>query len=237
MLSLGGANLASGTPITFSGSSGSRSASVTFDVSGSVLEVTLSNTSVADVLVPVDVLTAVFFTLAGNPPLTRLSATVCEGCVLFGGTDAGGGVGGEWAYETGLVGAPLGANQGISGSGFGLFGPPDRFPGNNLQGPDSPDGLQYGITSAGDNPGTGNTPVTGTNALIQNSVFFTLGDLPEGFKLEEISHVSFQYGTALDEPNVPGIQQVPEPAVLFLLASGLTGLGLWRRAFCLVTKK
>jgi hypothetical protein len=38
---------------------------------------------------------------------------------------------------------------------------------------DSPDGLQYGITSGSDNPSTGNAAVTGANALIQNSVVFT----------------------------------------------------------------
>src|SRR6185503_11805094 len=97
------------------------------------------------------------------------------------------------------------------------------FPGSNLQGPASPNGLQYGITSAGDNTATGNTPVTGTNALIQNSVVFTLSGLPPGFNpATSISNVEFQYGTDLSEPHFPG---VPEPATLVLMAGGALLMG------------
>jgi hypothetical protein len=87
--------------------------------------------------------------------------------------------------------------------------------------------LQYGITSASDNPITGNTPVTGTNALIQNSVTFLLGGLPTSFDLDRelFSDISFQYGTSLDEPNLP----VPEPATMLLLGSGLLGIAGYGR--------
>lgn len=203
--------------VTFTGSSGSLSAEATFASSGSDLQVTLTNTSSADVLVPTDVLTAVFFSIAGNPTLTPLSAVLAPGStVLFGTTDPGGVVGGEWAYKSA---------SGVSSTGLGIFGPGDRFPGSNLQGPTSPDGLQYGITSAGDNPSTGNTPVTGTNALIKNSVIFTLGGLPVGFALNDIGDVVFRYGTSLSEPSFPGTPQVPEPASV-LTWIGLAGLGL-----------
>src|SRR5262249_38071850 len=142
-----------------------------------------TNTSDGDVLMPVDVLTAVFFDVSGPAlSLTPTSAVLNGGStVFFGTTDPGNVVGGEWAYKGGLVGEPAGDHYGISSTGINLFGPGDRFPGNNLQGPDSPDGLQYGITSAGDNPATGNSPVTGDNALIQNSVVFHLSGLPAGF--------------------------------------------------------
>jgi len=134
--------------------------------------------------------------------------------VLFGGTDAGGVVGGEWAYRDDLnIANEPNREYGISSAGFGLFGPGNRFPGNNLQGPTSPGGLEYGITSAGDNPATGNTPVTGTNALIKNSVTFTFSGLPAGFDPStQISGVTWQYGTALNEPHLP------EPATLSLVA-------------------
>lgn len=231
-----GMSTAQAAPITFSGSSGNRSASAMFDTSGSNLLVTLTNTSSADALVPVDILTGVFFTLSGDPTLTRVSAVLAGGStVLFGGTDPGGVVGGEWAYNDG-IGGPGGADEGISSSGLGLFGPGDRFPGNNLQGPTSPDGLQYGITSAGDDDTTGNAAVTGSNALIQNAVVFTLSGLPGGFNpsvLGSITNVSFQYGTALNEPNIPGDpvnpgNPVPEPSTVLLLGSGLAAL-YWRR--------
>ena len=215
--------------VMFTYSSGSLSASVTFEQSGSNLLVTLTNNSTADVLAPTDVLTAVFFTLPDDPMLTTISAVVPTGSdVLFGGTDSGGVVGGEWAYKNNLVGAPFGADGGISSAGLGLFGPGDLFPPMvNLQGPLSPGGLQYGITSAGDNPDTGNSAVTGGFALIKNSVVFTLSGLTPGYLNDEtVTNVSFQYGTSLRDPNV----SVPEPGTLVLLGSGLAGIAAlgWR---------
>lgn len=221
-------------PITFAGSSGSRSASATFEQSGSQLLVKLTNTSAFDVLAPSNVLTGVFFTLWGVSSLTPISAALDGSDVLFG-PDGGGDVGGEWAYRSALW------IHGISSTGAdGIFGPGDLFGGANLQGPTSPDGLQYGITSAGDDPSTGNAPVTGGHALIQNSVLFTLGGLPSGFQLHNWSvlNVAFNYGTSLNL--VPGFRQppeqppvsAPEPATLVLLGSGLvafTGAAAWKR--------
>lgn len=214
----GPASSAWAAPITFWASQGNLAASATFDVVGNDLSVTLTNTSGADVLVPVDVLTAVFFTINGaQPVLAPVSAILGLGStVLFGGTDPGGVVGGEWAYGEGLGGAPSGATRGISSSGYNQFGAAN-FPGSNLQGPAGLDGLQYGITSAGDDPSTGNTPVTGTNALIKNQVVFLVSGLPGGFDpSSRITNVSFQYGTALNEPNIYGTPlsdpNIPEPA-------------------------
>ncbi len=204
----------------FTASNGSLSASADFELSGTTLTITLTNTSTADVTDPVQVLTGIFF--SDSSALIPVSATLAPGSTVYFGSTGGGNVGGEWGYAYGIS-APGGANEGISSTGLGLFGGAN-FNGSNLQGPIALDGLQYGITSAGDNPATGNTPVTGTDALIHDSVVFTL-TVPSDFLLSDIKDVSFQYGTALNDPNV----RVPEPGTMLLLGSGLLGLGLLGR--------
>jgi len=210
-----------------SASSGVLAASANFSAAGGNLTVVLTNTSGAEVLNPAQVLTAVFFSIAGVPPavLVPVSATLSGGSTVFFGPLNGGNMGGEWAYAVGIP-APGGANSGTSSAGFGLFGA-GNFGGVNLQGPVSVNGVQYGLTSAGDNVGVGNAAVTGGNALIKNQITFVLSGLPGGFVADaaHISHVSFQYGTSLDETNIPG---TPEPTTLLALGAGLAGLGALR---------
>ena len=227
---------AEAAPITFAGSdTGGRAAKVTFENVGNTLVLKLKNTSMADVGVPNQVLTGVFFRVTGpaanpNPALTRVSAVLgANSDVLFAPQPAGDVVGGEWGYRNNLN--QYGANSGISSTGLDLFGSGERFPGPNLQGPDAVDGLQYGITSKGDDPNVGNTKVTGAAALIKNEVVFTLGNWTLGDPTDYISNVTFQYGTDLSEPSIPGrritITQVPEPSTLLLF--GMAGLVARRR--------
>lgn len=216
------ASLASAS-VTFSGTSGNLAASAEFDLSAGSLIIRLTNTSGADVMVPADILTGVYFDVAGSAlGLTPVSATLYGGSVVHFGSSGGGNMGGEFAFASSLVGAPGSANYGISSSGLGLFGNPN-FNGPNLGGPAGVNGLQYGITSAGDNVATGNAAVTGGNQLIKNSVEFTLSGLPQGFDLSSIGNVWFQYGTSLTEPQV----STPAPGSLALL--GLGGLIAGRR--------
>jgi hypothetical protein len=200
------------------------------DVAGSTsnLVVTLTNTSLSDVLVPADVLTALFW--QGTSGLGSVSALLNGGSTVIydlDGQPAGGIVGGEWAYGSGMTVPAGGVYEGLGSAGFGLFGDP-TFPGANLAGPVAINGLQYGILSAGDNTGTGNAGITASGGLIKDSVIFTLSGLADGFDVTTIHGVVFQYGTNLSEP--PG-GLVPVPPTVWLMGSGLVGLGLmrWRR--------
>lgn len=234
-------------PLQFVASQGSLSAKATFEVSGTDFLVTLTNISTGDVTVPSQVLTGLAFTLkdptsGSDISLTPISAVIDSGssliftggkdssCAPVGSLPCGTDINGEWAYKGGLAGAFHGANAGISSSGLGIFGPGDLFPGGtNQQGPDSPDGVQYGITSQGDNPATGNGGIQG-KGLIKNQANFKL-KLPDsysGFNLSQsgaLGHIGFQYGTSLSETFV----KVPEPSTAALLGLGVAGLIFLRR--------
>ena len=238
--------------VTFSASSGARAASATFDVVGGNLVVTLANTSTFDVLSPAGtpatnagILTAVFFDVTGqSTALTSLSAVVGAGSAIVFDTappplffGPGTVVGGEHAYAynaSGLGGAVapfVTQTNGISSAGFGIFGSA-TFPGANLDPPLALDGLNYGLTSAGDNLATGNAAVTGGNPLIQNSVVFTLGAWSS--VLSAINNIRFQYGTALNEGtiDIPPPPPVSEPSTLALAGIGALsclGFGIFRR--------
>ena len=215
--------------VTVTSTSGTLAASAQFDTVAGNLRVVVTNTSVADALIPTDILTAIFFDLFGNPSLSPITALISGApATVFNCTAANacttpiaGNVGGEWAYASGLVGAPQGAHQGISSSGLGLFGGAN-FNGPNLQGPAAVAGGQFGITSAGDNPATGNGGLN-NDALIQNQVTFLLGSLPAGFNVDtSVSHVFFQYGTAL-------AVAVPEPESYAMILAGLGLMGFVAR--------
>lgn len=183
-----------------------HAASADFSINGSNLIIILSNISLADVLVPTDVLTGVFFNISGNPVLSKSSAVLGAGSTVFydpDGQPAGGIVSGEWAYKGALHGSgPGNDNYGISSAGLGIFGPSNVFSGSNLAGPDNVGGLQYGILSASDNTATGKLGgIIKSGGLIKNSVAFTLAGIAAG---ATFSDVYFQYGTSLDEPGFLG---------------------------------
>jgi len=229
---------ATAVTLTGTGTDG-RSASVTFDtfidITTTYLKVTLTNTATYDSFRPTDILTAIFFSLPGDPALSRTLGV--SGATVPGGSDIKNAadvtdVGTEWAYESGLsVLSASGFNQGISSIGTNLFGPHNRFidcvVDCSLQGPDSPNGVQYGITTLNDPddagpPGNDNGGLLGEH-LIRNSVVFLLGGLNADFDPSTaITSVRFQYGTNLSEPHFgPGccLTQVPQPSSLALVGS------------------
>lgn len=211
--------------VVFNFSSGARSAQVSMNTSGSNLVITVTNTATADALVPTDILTAVFFNVSGGSlSLSPLSAVLNSGSSIVGksgavpspATEPGDSIASEWSYKGGISG-PGSSAYGISSTGIGIFGPPDRFnTATNLQGPTSPAGLQYGITTAGDNPTTGNGDYN-ANALVKNSVIFTLSGLPSGFDLNLITDVTVLYGTSATDPFI----KVPAPGSIAIAGAGL----------------
>jgi len=236
-------------PITFSASGSSpadaRSASVTFDVSGNNLIVTLTNTSSADPSTANQILTGVFFDIAGSPTLTPLDAVIANfsggpGCepncsITNGGTDAGsslpGEVSGEWAFRNKATGLAYGAAYGISSVNLGnLFSNPSfNFPGDNIVNTTAVGGIDYGITTSSDpcvdpNCSAGND--TGSivwQPLISDSVVFSLSGLAALFDPSAaITNVTFNYGT--------GLVPLPEPATLFLLGFGVAAVTLASRS-------
>lgn len=66
------------TPLTVDFSSGTLAAQAVFEASATNLIVTLTNTSAYDVLAPTDVLTAVFFDIAGPPHINRGLCCSCR---------------------------------------------------------------------------------------------------------------------------------------------------------------
>lgn len=171
-----------------------------FQQIGRKLQVRLENASTDDVLSGSNVLTAFFFSLASNTKLDPVSAVVPTGdIVLFGHAGRHGVVGGEWAYNNLLSGAPDSAVEGGSIVALGFFERRNRFPGKHLKSPAGSTDIDFGITSRGDNPTTGEPFVTVDNALIQNEVVFTFKGLLKRDVLEanSITNVSFLCGMTL----------------------------------------
>jgi hypothetical protein len=211
------------TPIVYSGSSGSLSASASFDYnpSESILTIILSNTSNSDVLLPQDVLTGLFFN--SNYAFDPNSAARNGSSMYYGYTsDPGKG----WGYATGVnaqgMNSAISASGAVSGLGYSNFSSTSQYL----------DGLNYGILSAGDNPYTGNSGVIYKGPLFKSSLQFTLS-APDEFALDDIgSLIVFQYGTSLSEISFSGYSNppaVPEPGTVLLLGTGMCALALSQR--------
>ena len=214
------------------------SASATFVVSDLKLVITLSNTSSNDPDDSAEILTGIFFTLAGDPPLARTSAVLGSDTAIkdrAGISGPGKNVGNEWNYDNDLTGLPQGANEGLTVAGLNKIHKRNRFSGPKLG---SSGGVQFGVTTAFDSLGNDKRDLK-HKQLIENTVTFTLGGLPADFTVADISNVSFQYGTNLRDPdlNLAGTISgesatpvIPEPGTSALVAIGLLG------AFALVRR-
>jgi hypothetical protein len=231
-------------PILFASFSGqgagdgiTLNAQAIFEISGTTLKITLRNTgdtSGSDFDKSANTLTGVFFDLPTGITLTPVKAKITEGdllqpekCLPSPCSATLKNVGGEFVYQTGTWSGHLG-NSGISSSGYiNADNGGGNFNGPNLDDPDAPDGINFGIVAplsqSPFKPKSGNMA---DNPLIEGEVVFTMS-IAGGTLLEsQISNVSFQYGTSIGEPKFnsgpPDIELpppgVPEPALLLLLA-------------------
>ena len=209
--------------ILFAGSGPSQngtplSASALFEISGSTLTMTLSNLGGSAGAAESLALSGVFFDLPTGVTLTPASAAIptgstsgakCSGPSCGPATD----VGGAFAYKSGSWEGHQG-NHGISSGGYIDA---DMAGGNFSSTPGSLDGLDFGIVA----------PLTRdafdpASSLVEGEVVFTM-TIAGGTLLESaISNVSFQYGTDLNEPRLPGgmvpAVRLPEPSVLLLFS-------------------
>lgn len=209
------------------------SASATFTISGDDLTVMLQNTAPSNLGqdVPGSTLTGVFFDLTDSWVLTPWSATITAGSIVQGSscstslcTSSQTNVGGEFGYQ--MTSFPGGADRGIASAGYlttGLPGNIGNFGGVNLDDPNSLDGINFGIISAavGFNPNGG----LESRPLIRDTVTFLFHGAT-GLTYSDITDVSFQYGTAITEPNIP---LIPEPEIYAMMAAGLGLMGFVAR--------
>ena len=216
------------------GESASLSASALFDITGDNLTITLTNTATSDNTnsnkdVPGNTLTGLKWNVATGPTFTPVSATITAGSIVQGNTcDVGicdgttTNVGGEFGFNTNIGGF----GYAISSAGY-IDLPAGNFNGDNLDNPDALDGINFGIIS--NDPSFLPNGGLAMDPLIQNSVVFQLSGA-SGFSLDDLSNVTFQYGTDLTEAMFPSSteQVIPEPSTILLLGSGLAGLVAWR---------
>jgi hypothetical protein len=191
-------------------------ASASLTISGNTLTISLKNTSPAASLeAPTNTLTGLSFLLNGlDPALTPVSAISPNAIVNSADCDAhpctgtNVNVGGEWGYQHNF-----GGKEGLSSAGYLTTGNPGNlgnFNGQNLQDPNSLDGIEFGVISGTHGPFNGGLS---SQALIDDTVVLTLTGV-SGFTESQIGSVSFLYGTTPDA-TVPGTSAppaVPEPA-------------------------
>jgi hypothetical protein len=214
-----------------------RQAEADFAIVNGNLQITLKNLDTTIPTAPWDatyILGALFFNYTGSGTLSANSST--SGAVVGSGggvigtlADPANTIGSYWAFANGvLTGAPHGATSGLSAVGYSING----MPSNANMGPapqQQTDGVAGGILGWSDVSG-GNNSVK--QPLAYTSIVFTLtgSNLPDAAHLTSdlFNDVSFQYGTSLDDANLPEPTTMIAGALL-LLPFGASTLKIVRR--------
>jgi hypothetical protein len=216
--------------VTYTGTYGSQSASVTFQtLANGLLQVTLSNNAVMGATSYSDVLTAVYFTTSGDNPMFAQSAEVADlssirNCSTSACNTSN--VSGEWAYrdQASFVTNAGNAHLLSANSLGGVLTSSERIGTTNVAGTSAIGGSDFGLVSAATRF-TSSNPLSSV-PLIRDSVVFTLNPSSD-FAYSAIGTVGFIYGSNVWSMEAYG--ETPEPGTMLLMGSTLIALGLWRR--------
>lgn len=223
---------------TFSGSGASKqstatiAAQATFQVSGTDLLITLTNTAGTPTTVNGDVLTGLFFDAPGMTGLTAGSVTLGPGSSYLPPGYTVDSLGKYWSFEN-RVTTPGLPYFGLGAAGYNGFNASNAFDpassGNDL------DGVNYGLLSQL----TTALPAGGQSPFIKNEADFVLHGWTGGpLTSASVSNVLFTYGSSLGLNQFPGTPGggsgpgpgVPEPGLMAFLGAGILGsLSVMRR--------
>ncbi|MBI1176252.1 hypothetical protein GC207_02305 [bacterium] len=227
-----GTTTSANASVSFSAAgSGGRAASVEFDIVGNDLQVTLtsSGTQPSPTWDATYSLTAVFFNYSGAGTLS--GSGTASGTLVSGSTmPSGHTLGDYWAFDQNLT-APNGASMGLRGAGYSTVGG-SGF-GNLGSSNVNLDGSDGGIL--GWNTLNGSNSSIKDPQVYQSIVFhLALSDVPASLSASDFSDISFQYGTALNEPRLDYGAPVPEPStviagLLLVVPLGLSTVRIVRR--------
>lgn len=221
------------TSITFTGggtngaSGNVLSASAQFDLSGSSLTVTLTDTATSanNMYAPSDVLTAVYFGTTSLAALTPETASLDGSTVV---SPDGTNVGSNWEFLGGF--SPVrGLVNGISASGLSVFGQGNFNNCVTISTCNNLGGIDWGLVPSFFPPSQGINGGVGGRTLVDDSVQFTLNTMP-GFSLASINSVQFQWGTSNDEFSARATTDgAPEPSTFILVGGGIALAAFWRK--------
>jgi len=216
--------------VTYTGTYGNQSASVTFQtLSNGLLQVTLSNNAVMGATSYSDILTAVFFTTSGDNPMFAQSAEVADLSSLRNCSTSAcntSNVAGEWAYrdQAGFVTNAGNAHLLSANSFNGTLTSSERIGTTNVAGTSAIGGSDFGLVSSATRFTSSNT--LSSVPLIRDSVVFILNP-SSNFTYSAIGTVGFIYGT--NAWTMDAYAESPEPGTMLVMGSALLALGLWRR--------